>query len=62
MADATGHPSRIAGLTEGAAGKLAERQILDVASLSAVLPGNPASKGIRRCAPSAPFWSLAPSR
>lgn len=40
MAEATGHPSRIAGLTEGAAGKLAERGIVDVAGVSAILPGN----------------------
>jgi len=35
MARAIGHPSRIAGLTEGAAGKLLERGVADIAGVEA---------------------------
>lgn len=41
MARAIGHPSRIAGLTEGAAGKLLERGVADIAAVAGILPGNP---------------------
>ena len=41
MAREIGHPSRIAGLTEGATGKLYERGIVDVATIAAIQPGNP---------------------
>jgi DNA replication ATP-dependent helicase Dna2 len=41
MARAIGHPSRIAGLTEGAAGKLLERGVADIAGVAGILPGNP---------------------
>jgi DNA replication ATP-dependent helicase Dna2 len=41
MASDVGHPSRIAGLTEGATGKLLERGIADVAGIAGIGPGNP---------------------
>ncbi|MBR0780746.1 bifunctional RecB family nuclease/DEAD/DEAH box helicase [Bradyrhizobium iriomotense] len=41
MARDVGHPSQIAGLTEGATGKLLERGIASVAEVAGVQPGNP---------------------
>jgi DNA replication ATP-dependent helicase Dna2 len=41
MAREVGHPSRIAGLTEGATGKLLDRGVADVASVAGIQPGSP---------------------
>ena len=42
MAEASEHLSRVAGLTEGACGKLREARVLDIAAVSALPAGSPA--------------------
>ena len=42
MAEQTQHLSRVAGLTEGACGKLREARVLDIAAVSALPAGSPA--------------------
>ena len=45
MAERAGHLSRVAGLTEGACGKLREADVCDVAAVAGLNPGNVAFEG-----------------